>query len=98
MERLLSCKKRGIVYLIRCDGKRYYKIGVTKQLEKRLNTIETCCPFHIVLTAWAETTTPYDLESYLHGSYAAKRIKGEWFLLDDCDVAAIRHTLKASVL
>jgi hypothetical protein len=43
-----------------------------------------------VVKAIIETGDPASLEKQLHRAYHDKRVKGEWFRLDDDDIEAIR--------
>lgn len=56
------------------DGK-YFKIGKTRNIKKRLLSIKTNNP-DIKLLCLAD----YDCENYLHSKYKKYRHKGEWFL------------------
>ena len=90
----MADKKAGIIYLVRCDGEKYYKIGVSRNLLKRITDIEHDCPFYIVLLFWAYTPDPFQVERDLHTQYANKRIKGEWYRLTRKDVEDIRRLLR----
>lgn len=74
-------RERGWVYFILDPDpppRGQIKIGKTKALRRRFNTIRTSNP-NIRLIGVIEGYT--DLESYLHEKFKADRIAGEWFRL-----------------
>lgn len=75
----------GYVYLIRNDHG-LYKIGKTKQLERRLKRFDVKLPFEIETIVIIQTAYPDQEEKDWHTRFADKRIDGEWFSLDDADV------------
>jgi hypothetical protein len=72
-------KKDPVVYFIRSGD--LVKIGYTAVLENRLNDLQVASPIELVVLA----TTPggIELEQALHLQFAAFRVRGEWFRLDD---------------
>lgn len=87
-------KKGGIIYLIKYDKQNCYKIGMSRNLIKRLRKLEESCPFYIILLFWAYVLNPNDVEQDLHSFYSDKRIKGEWYRLKKEDVERIKNRLK----
>lgn len=84
------------VYLMKDTSNGYYKIGISNKPEYREKTLQSekpsiellaCKKFPIRKIAEA-------IESALHNAYSQQRLRGEWFKLDDVDVAAIIETLK----
>lgn len=79
----------GKIYLIKCynDYEVLYKIGFTRgKPENRLKQLETGNPKDLELVYEFNTKFNSKLESTLHRHYNTKRIKNEWFKLDDDDV------------
>lgn len=75
-----------MIYLARCRD--VYKIGYTaSDPAKRIKSLQTGNPSRIELIG----TVPgsYEEEDRLHVRFAAKRVSGEWFALDDEDVEYI---------
>ena len=70
------------VYIIK-TSKRLYKIGKTKNLQKRIASYHTHLPilFKVVRQYMAENND--HLEEALHVVFQHKRIKGEWFELSN---------------
>lgn len=71
----------GFVYLIQDVYNNTYKIGVTKNLEKRMRNLQTGNTCELRLVDSFKTEYPYRLESMLHRSLEQYREKNEWFSL-----------------
>jgi hypothetical protein len=76
---------KGWVYLIRAN-KVFYKIGIARDVYKRIAQLQTGCPFEVTLVHLIPTTYPQRLEQGLHKIFEHKRLRGEWFALADADV------------
>lgn len=72
------------VYLIACHGHSatYVKVGMTRNLKRRISEIQTGCPFQIANAFaisseyWEETK---GLEKLLHMLLRQQRLRGEWY-------------------
>ncbi len=75
----------GWIYLINEANTNNYKIGVTKAktILRRQLELQTGNSNELILCRKFETNHPYKLENMLHNYYHLKRLKGEWFELDD---------------
>ena len=71
----------GNVYLLEAGGR--YKIGVAGDLQKRIDSIATSCPFPIEIIHSVKVPHPYELENRLHVFCSSERVHREWFALDD---------------
>jgi len=78
----------GFVYLLKAGP--YYKIGVSTNVDKRIEQLATLPPFDIELVHTTYDTDMYALEKDLHNLYADKRKNGEWFELTDNDVEYVK--------
>ena len=70
------------VYFIRAGI--YTKIGVAKNVERRLKQIQTGNPLELKLECAIKTDSnaeAYQLESDLHAAFMSKHKHGEWFFL-----------------
>lgn len=76
------------VYLIKAANG-LVKIGVTRDINKRFSKIKSGSPIDVELIGSVLTATGRELERRLHQEFEAKRIRGEWFALDDQDVNRI---------
>ena len=84
------------VYLMRDNSNGYYKIGISNTPEYREKTLQSEKPSIEMLACKRFPTRKIAeaIESALHTAYSQQRVRGEWFNLDDVDVAAIMETLK----
>lgn len=80
----------GYVYVLSGGG--YYKIGFSKHVNVRVKQISPKLPFDVKLVCTIETDDMVRAEAYLHGKYASKRAKGEWFALTDEDLEWLLDT------
>lgn len=82
----------GVVYLIRDkDVTGLVKIGRSMNVRRRFNNFGVDLPFETEIVLIIETEQCIALETSLHRLCAKKRVRGEWFALDDDDIAAIRR-------
>lgn len=90
-EKTLSIPKRihGYVYVLKADNN-LYKIGRAKQLDKRILQLSVQLPYDLVLVASIESDDYANLEKELHNTFTNKRKRGEWFDLDEDDIARIK--------
>lgn len=84
------------VYLMKDTSNGYYKIGISNTPEYREKTLQSEKPTIELLASKQYPTRKIAeaIESALHTAYSQQRLRGEWFKLDDVDVAAIIETLK----
>jgi len=69
------------VYLVRCLGSDFYKIGLTRNINRRLTTIQTGCPHEVRVELFYKTSKPEEFEAEMHSFLADYRVRGEWFEL-----------------
>lgn len=58
------------------------KIGVTKDLQRRINQLQTGCPFeikYIIILKMVSDKQAYKMEKVYHQSFKRERMMGEWF-------------------
>lgn len=77
-----------VCYVETGDG-RIYKIGLAKNPLQRMSQHQCSSPFEIMVACCYFTPNARAEESFLHEGFAEKRVRGEWFLLDDDDLVAI---------
>lgn len=77
------------IYLIYC-ATGHYKIGLSKEPEKRLLQLNTAWPVELSLVHFFVADNAQEAEARLHAHYSAKRVKGEWFDLSQEQVAFIK--------
>lgn len=83
------------VYLMKDESNGFYKIGISNKPEYRERTLQSEKPTIVLLKAkeYPTRTIAEAIESALHKAYGEKRLRGEWFELDEKDVKDIESTL-----
>jgi len=73
-----------------------YKIGKSRRLHDRTRLFAVKLPFDfdVLITGWSPNYSATERD--LHRQFAEKRLEGEWFSLDERDLAAIRSRLGAT--
>jgi len=74
----------GYVYLLKAGP--YYKIGKSKDSDKRVKQIKLQLPYSVERVHEVKTNDMTELESRWHRRFREKRTNGEWFLLAVIDV------------
>ena len=59
----------------------FYKIGLARFSDNRVDDIQTGCPFELSVNSWITTTDPHEVESNLHNILSEYHVRGEWFKL-----------------
>lgn len=77
----------GVVYIAKCNGA--YKIGLSKNPQRRLKDIEYQQGSPVKLIYGINTEGMFQTESALHHLFYDKRIEGEWFDLSEDDLEYI---------
>jgi hypothetical protein len=75
------------IYLIKAQEIYLYKIGITKNIKRRLKQLQTGCPFQLEIVAFYEPSNfVTKIEKILHRSFACYQkspdfyeLQGEWF-------------------
>jgi hypothetical protein len=69
------------IYLIKSLNEGVYKIGVSKNPNKRLSELQTGNPYPIEILYLYESNMAYKIESVLHNRYSHFNTQLEWFEL-----------------
>jgi hypothetical protein len=80
----------GYVYLLK-SSTGFYKIGRSKQPTTRIKTMHVALPFEIETEHLIECEDYIEAETLLHNEFKAKRMRGEWFALEESDVNEIKN-------
>jgi hypothetical protein len=80
-----SNKKAG-VYIIEVRDSQLFKIGITKDINKRLSQLQTSNPYEFYLFDFFITNQNRELEKLLHEKFRLNRYKREWFKLNQNEV------------
>jgi hypothetical protein len=77
------------VYVLATPGFKFIKIGKSNTLKKRIQGIQSGCPFDLELWQTIRTPLPDAVEKCLHNLMAGSRARGEWFAPTDADLDLI---------
>lgn len=83
-----SQEKSGYIYLIRAETGEY-KVGHSVDVGSRIKAFSVQPPFEYKLVHTFPTDDMAQTESVLHNRFSGKKIRGEWFALDEEDVDEI---------
>lgn len=67
------------VYLIRCSENSNYKIGTTKNIQKRIKELQTGNAEQLYLIDKYESDNAFKIEKALHNFFSHKKKINEWF-------------------
>lgn len=83
------------VYLMIDTVNNYHKIGISNKPSWREKTLQSEKPSIELLASkkFINRKIAYSFEKALHDAYDEKRIRGEWFNLDESEIKEITHTL-----
>lgn len=89
--------KAGLVYLIQSGDS--YKIGHTTQDDpsSRLSYYQTAHPGPLLMPLVIKSDDSKQTETNLHRQFSSKRIRGEWFTLNEADIQQIKKQFNGSV-
>jgi biotin carboxyl carrier protein len=84
------------VYLMKDTANDFYKIGISSKPEYREKTLQSEKPtIELIITKeYPIRKIAESFEKALHETYSEKRIRGEWFKLEEEDVTNIKGALK----
>ncbi len=71
----------------------FYKIGMSRDVESRLNNLSALPPFDLKLVCKMETEHALEAEAALHDKFHNKRKRGEWFVLTKEDVRYVQAVM-----
>ena len=70
------------------------KIGISKDVDRRRNELQTGNPSPLKITKTFECQKAYDWEQYFHKLYESQWVGGEWFYLKGSDIGNIEYKVK----
>jgi len=82
----------GNVYAIKC-GENKYKIGVSLNINQRLNDLQTGNPEELVVYRRFDCKYPFDMEKKVLKELKIFHIRGEWVVIDECDIEKFNYVL-----
>ena len=79
-------REKSYVYLLKVSSEGIYKIGVSKDVNKRIKQLQTGNPETIYLINKFHSEYAYKIESVLHRRFKSKHVQGECFYLEPKDI------------
>lgn len=83
----------GFIYLVHIKGSNFYKIGYTKNVIKRLATLQTANALELVIVERFFSLNARYLEKEIHKYYESQRVRGEWFQFSEEQVKNFVSTI-----
>lgn len=77
------------IYLVHCGG--FYKIGMTFNLDNRLNSLQCGNPFELDLVFAVRCIDALEVEELLHERFKDKHHFREWYSLSEDDITFIKN-------
>jgi len=68
------------IYLLHYP-ERIYKVGIAKDVKRRVENIQVSCPFTVTLVNTFESSNAREEEADIHNALSHWRLRGEWFQL-----------------
>ena len=87
-------RDKSYVYLLKVSSDGIYKIGVAKDVNRRVKQLQTGNPEEIQILKTFHSQYPYKIESYLHRKYKRNNVLGECFYLSNKDINEFDETCK----
>ena len=78
------------VYIIKMEGSDLYKVGIAKDIKKRLSVLQTSNPEKLKLIISYKCDNAHDIEQLLHICFSEYRLQGEWFSLDGVQLEKLK--------
>jgi hypothetical protein len=78
-----------MVYVINIKNTNLYKIGIAVNVENRYNELYRIIPYDLILVNTYKVNHDKTVEFSLHKHFEDKRVRGEWFVLDDKDIVEL---------
>ena len=85
------------IYIFGNNVKQSYKVGISKNPDKRIKQLQTGCPFSINVVYKIETPHARKVESWFHQDYSDLNTSGEWFLLNPEDLTKAKKYILETV-
>lgn len=83
------------IYILKADGTNYTKIGRTSDIAKRLETLQTGCPYNLVPIGFWLVDRATEMEMFLHWQLRKYRVRLEWFDLPESVLTTVKKNLKS---
>lgn len=79
------------VYIIRCGRSQAFKVGVSKNPQRRLAQLQTGCPSRLSIVFHQPVRDAWAVESTVHATLRSHgaHVMNEWFKLSDDEVISV---------
>lgn len=84
--------KKSNVYLLKVSPDGIYKIGVAKNVNRRVKQLQTGNPEKIEIIRVFPTNYPFKIESYLHRKHSYNHVQGECYYMSEQDIKDFDET------
>lgn len=74
-----------VVYIMYCkdlEGRTIHKVGISSDVKKRINSMQSGNPFKIKVLKLFKTPNASKVEKLIHKELRESRLTGEWFYLE----------------
>lgn len=88
--------RSGFIYVLRSGETNRFKIGLSKNVPGRLESLQTGNPETLSLVCTFPAIDVFTKEQELHKRYEAKKITREWFKLTEEDINSLITEVRAS--
>lgn len=85
---------KAYVYILRVSSDGIYKIGVSKNVEKRVKQLQTGNPEPIEIVKTFLSEYPYKVESVMHRRFNRNHVQGECYYLSEQDIETFEESCK----
>lgn len=92
-------KPNGFIYILHCSNSNYYKIGRSKKNPiSRIASIQSACPFELLILAAVYVKNYELLEKRTHRQLKDKHVRGEWFEVGKSEIDNILDLVNAEAI
>jgi predicted GIY-YIG superfamily endonuclease len=71
--------KKNYIYILQQENSNIIKIGVTNNIKKRLQSIQTGNPNKVSVYHYEERNNAYTVEAFLKKKFISYKKEGEWY-------------------
>jgi len=87
--------RKGFTYLVHAENLLRFKIGLTKNCDRRFTQLQSCSPIKLFLIAKKNTNDMYEEEKKWHSMFSKSKVRSEWFDLTYNQLYKITKNWKA---
>lgn len=87
---------KAYVYILKVNSDGIYKVGVSKNVERRVKQLQTGNPEPIEIVKTFLSEYPYKIESLLHRRFKRNQVQGECYYLSEQDIQTFEENCAIS--